>query len=181
MDCMYRTNAAMLLQAGKPPDFFYCKSLLEEKGIVTVPGTGFKQAEGTLHFRTTILPPESDIESTAKDITDFHKDFMKKVLSLPRLVTAVCRCTIHIWCMNGQCWIFFRFADADSTCCLCVVRRQVMGREERLSLFGRLPQHWSRAVTGQRCRARARADRPVVSARKSVFLLSWLVQPAQPA
>ncbi len=81
---------AAVLQAGKPPDFFYCKSLLEAKGIVTVPGTGFKQAEGTLHFRTTILPPESDIESTAKDITDFHKDFMSKVPSLPRPVTAVC-------------------------------------------------------------------------------------------
>ena len=73
-------NPSCTLQAGKPPDFFYCKSLLEAKGIVTVPGTGFKQAEGTLHFRTTILPPESDIEATAKDITDFHKDFMAKVM-----------------------------------------------------------------------------------------------------
>ena len=71
-------------QAGKPPDFFYCKSLLEAKGIVTVPGTGFRQAEGTLHFRTTILPPESDIEATAQDLTDFHKDFMKKVCSHSR-------------------------------------------------------------------------------------------------
>ena len=70
-----------MAQAGKPPDFFYCKSLLEAKGIVTVPGTGFKQAEGTLHFRTTILPPESDIEATAQDLTDFHEEFMKKVRS----------------------------------------------------------------------------------------------------
>lgn len=28
---------------GKAPDFFYCKQLLEETGIVTVPGSGFKQ------------------------------------------------------------------------------------------------------------------------------------------
>ena len=30
-------------EAGKAPDFFYCKQLLEETGIVTVPGSGFKQ------------------------------------------------------------------------------------------------------------------------------------------
>ena len=104
-----------MLQAGKPPDFFYCKSLLEAKGIVTVPGTGFKQAEGTLHFRTTILPPESDIESTAKDITDFHKDFMKKVLSSPRPVIAVRCCTIYTLVyghLHAGCAIF-----ADSVQC----------------------------------------------------------------
>ena len=28
---------------GKSPDFFYCKSLLEETGVTTVPGSGFKQ------------------------------------------------------------------------------------------------------------------------------------------
>ena len=30
-------------KTGKAPDFFYCKELLEETGIVTVPGSGFKQ------------------------------------------------------------------------------------------------------------------------------------------
>jgi aspartate/methionine/tyrosine aminotransferase len=30
-------------KTGKAPDFFYCKQLLEETGIVTVPGGGFKQ------------------------------------------------------------------------------------------------------------------------------------------
>ena len=102
---------ADVLQAGKPPDFFYCKSLLEAKGIVTVPGAGFKQAEGTLHFRTTILPPESDIEATAKDITDFHKDFMAKVLPfrLPRLlhhpahmVARVCNCKYRPVCTSNN-------------------------------------------------------------------------------
>ena len=28
---------------GKAPDFFYCKSLLEATGVITVPGSGFKQ------------------------------------------------------------------------------------------------------------------------------------------
>lgn len=30
-------------ESGKPVDFFYCKELLESTGIVTVPGSGFKQ------------------------------------------------------------------------------------------------------------------------------------------
>ncbi len=30
-------------KVGKPADFFYCMQLLEETGIVTVPGSGFKQ------------------------------------------------------------------------------------------------------------------------------------------
>ena len=41
---------------GKSPDTFYCLNLLEDTGILTVPGSGFGQEEGTLHLRTTILP-----------------------------------------------------------------------------------------------------------------------------
>lgn len=37
----------MLLQEaekiGKAPDFLYCKELLDNTGIVTVPGSGFRQ------------------------------------------------------------------------------------------------------------------------------------------
>ena len=44
-------NPFALVQAakktGKAPDFFYCKQLLEETGIVTVPGSGFKQVCNT--------------------------------------------------------------------------------------------------------------------------------------
>ncbi len=50
---------------GQSPDTFYCISLLEETGICVVPGSGFGQKEGTFHFRTTILPPESDIKVTS--------------------------------------------------------------------------------------------------------------------
>ena len=32
-------------ETGKAPDFFYCMQLLEETGIVTVPGSGFKQVK----------------------------------------------------------------------------------------------------------------------------------------
>ena len=30
-------------EIGKSPDFLYCKELLENTGIVTVPGSGFQQ------------------------------------------------------------------------------------------------------------------------------------------
>ena len=64
--------------AGKPADAFYCLQLLEQKGIVVVPGSGFGQREGTFHFRSTILPPESDMDAVISALLDFHRDFMSK-------------------------------------------------------------------------------------------------------
>ena len=49
--------------AGKVPDTFYALALLEETGIVVVPGSGFGQVEGTWHFRTTFLPPEDEMSA----------------------------------------------------------------------------------------------------------------------
>lgn len=48
--------------AGKPADTFYCLSLLDATGLVVVPGSGFGQRDGTWHFRSTILPPEGDMD-----------------------------------------------------------------------------------------------------------------------
>ena len=44
-------------KTGKAPDFFYCMQLLEETGIVTVPGSGFKQvrSEAKLALRSVPL------------------------------------------------------------------------------------------------------------------------------
>ncbi|CDO96247.1 unnamed protein product [Kluyveromyces dobzhanskii CBS 2104] len=54
------------------PDEFYCQELLENTGICTVPGSGFGQAPGTYHLRTTFLPPGTEwVETWEK----FHKDF----------------------------------------------------------------------------------------------------------
>jgi hypothetical protein len=39
----------------KAPDVLYCLQLLEETGLSCVPGSGFRQVEGTFHIRTTIL------------------------------------------------------------------------------------------------------------------------------
>lgn len=60
---------------GKKPDEYYCLRLLDATGVCIVPGSGFGQKEGTLHFRTTFLAPGTDWVSR---ITAFHKDFMNE-------------------------------------------------------------------------------------------------------
>ncbi|KAK4111392.1 PLP-dependent transferase [Canariomyces notabilis] len=60
---------------GRTPDEFYCMRLLEATGICVVPGSGFGQKQGTLHFRTTFLAPGTEwVGSMVK----FHKEFMDK-------------------------------------------------------------------------------------------------------
>jgi glutamate--glyoxylate aminotransferase len=62
--------------AGKAQDVFYCLKLLEATGISTVPGSGFGQAEGTFHLRTTILPLEKDMPAILDKWRKFHESFM---------------------------------------------------------------------------------------------------------
>jgi alanine transaminase len=63
---------------GKMADAVYCMSILEETGIVVVPGSGFGQADGTWHFRTTFLPGEDKIDAVVERLSAFHENFMKK-------------------------------------------------------------------------------------------------------
>jgi aspartate/methionine/tyrosine aminotransferase len=56
----------------------YCLALLEETGICVVPGTGFGQAPGTWHFRTTILPPMDKLEGVMKRLGEFHVSFTRR-------------------------------------------------------------------------------------------------------
>lgn len=65
----------------KCADVFYCMRLLEETGVCVVPGSGFGQKEGTLHFRTTILPPEEDMEGVVEKIRVFHDKFLREYTS----------------------------------------------------------------------------------------------------
>jgi aspartate/methionine/tyrosine aminotransferase len=60
-------------------DSDYCMALLEETGICVVPGSGFGQMPGTLHFRTTILPPRNEIEDLVRLMKDFHLNYVKKL------------------------------------------------------------------------------------------------------
>jgi aspartate/methionine/tyrosine aminotransferase len=62
------------LPAGRS-DQDYCMALLEKTGICMVPGSGFGQAPGTAHFRTTILPPTEQIREVVKAIAEFQKSY----------------------------------------------------------------------------------------------------------
>jgi alanine transaminase len=64
--------------AKTPPDTFYCLELLNNTGVCVVPGGGFLQRPGTLHFRTTILPPEEQMNDVLERMARFHMEFMTK-------------------------------------------------------------------------------------------------------
>jgi len=59
-------------------DAFYCMELLNSTGIVLVPGSGFGQVSGTLHFRITILPPEDELDDVIDKLKTFHNEFLAK-------------------------------------------------------------------------------------------------------
>jgi len=61
---------------GQPPDVFYAFCLLEATGICVIPGSGFGQAPGTFHFRTTILPQEDLLNEMMDRIQKFHQGFV---------------------------------------------------------------------------------------------------------
>ena len=52
--------------------------MVEEAGVVTVPGSGFGQVDGTYHFRTTILPSEREIDEVIERLTVFHTRFLQR-------------------------------------------------------------------------------------------------------
>ena len=56
-------------------DFDYSLALLEQTGICVVPGSGFGQAEGTAHFRTTILPPTAKLQKVVEALGEFHRSY----------------------------------------------------------------------------------------------------------
>lgn len=60
-------------------DAKYCLRLLEGTGICVVPGSGFGQHPGTLHFRTTFLPPKEDILALVEKMKKFHVSYVAKL------------------------------------------------------------------------------------------------------
>jgi aspartate/methionine/tyrosine aminotransferase len=60
-------------------DEAYCLALLEETGICVVPGSGFGQEPGTMHFRTTFLPPRHQIEELVVCLGRFHADYSRRI------------------------------------------------------------------------------------------------------
>ena len=52
---------------GIHPDMHFCLQLVEETGMITVPGSGFGQAEGTAHIRMTNLIYNDDVMDESMD------------------------------------------------------------------------------------------------------------------
>lgn len=63
---------------GKSPDGLYCMDMLEQTGVVTVPGAGFGQKAGTYHYRMTILPEEKMLTEVLDSLETFHRALIKK-------------------------------------------------------------------------------------------------------
>lgn len=56
---------------GSAADELWCLELLKATGIICVPGSGFKQAEGTWHFRMTILPQDAAFDAMLEKMARF--------------------------------------------------------------------------------------------------------------
>lgn len=70
-----------------PPRFSsdqeYCMEVLENVGLVIVPGSGFGQRQGTNHFRMSILPPEQDLKDVLQRFKVWHQAVAaKKVINM---------------------------------------------------------------------------------------------------
>ena len=46
---------------GKHADDLYCQDLLNQVGVIVLPGNIFGEKEGTYHFRMTILPDKNEM------------------------------------------------------------------------------------------------------------------------
>jgi alanine-synthesizing transaminase len=52
-------------------DAAWCRDLMRETAVVTVPGSGFGQRESTQHFRIVLLPDVATIEEACDGIARF--------------------------------------------------------------------------------------------------------------
>lgn len=53
--------------------------LLENTGIIVVPGSGFGQLEGTFHFRiTNLMTPTSDMAAALETLREFNENFHER-------------------------------------------------------------------------------------------------------
>ncbi len=68
----------------KKRDAEYCLALLEQTGICVVPGSGFGQLPGTLHFRTTFLPPRDEIKDLVVKLKEFHEAYVAGKVTTPK-------------------------------------------------------------------------------------------------
>ena len=70
---------AAAAEKGMPVDTMFCLDMVNETGIMTVPGSGFGQVEGTYHFRmTNLVCPTSEMKATLTRLKKFNSDFHAK-------------------------------------------------------------------------------------------------------
>ena len=60
-------------------DFTFCKRLIEEYGVVTVPGSGFGQKPNTKHFRVVFLPSLETLNKAYDKIEEFMIKLKKEM------------------------------------------------------------------------------------------------------
>nr|ALB24939.1 alanine aminotransferase [Pseudokeronopsis rubra] len=66
-------------EQGVQPDFFYCMQMVNETGIMTVPGSGFGQRDGEFHYRiTNLVSPTSEMRATLDRLEAFNSEFYAK-------------------------------------------------------------------------------------------------------
>ena len=64
---------------GKQPDFLYCLDMVNETGIMTVPGSGFGQEDGTYHFRiTNLVTPTERMGQVLDNLKVFNEKWQAK-------------------------------------------------------------------------------------------------------
>ena len=64
---------------GMLPDVYYCMELVENTGIVAVPGSGFEQEPGTWHIRlTNLVSPKEELLNTLERLEEFTKKFFSE-------------------------------------------------------------------------------------------------------
>ena len=62
-----------------PVDFLYCMDMVNETGIMTVPGSGFGQRENEYHYRiTNLVTPTDDLVLTLENLKKFNNEFHAK-------------------------------------------------------------------------------------------------------
>lgn len=67
---------AAAAEKGVPADGMYCMGMVNETGILTVPGSGFGQVPGTYHFRmTNLVSPTAQMIETLDLLQQYNTKF----------------------------------------------------------------------------------------------------------
>ena len=68
-------------EVGVPVDFMYCLDMVNETGIMTVPGSGFGQRPDSYHYRiTNLVNPTQDLHATLESLKKFNMDWHNRYL-----------------------------------------------------------------------------------------------------